>query len=436
MPDIKFSPDQQAAYDALIAGRSAFITGGAGTGKSTLVKAFCENRKVARLATTGAAAVLIGGQTLHSFFRISPYIHKPGAIRDSEGVDHRSMRRIASFDTILIDEISMARIDTFQAIIETLGRVRKMRNGRPFQLVAVGDFAQLPPVVTREERPALRQHYGDLIFAFEHPAWKSLEPHALNVIHRQSGDPTFAHWLSEVRRGNFPHADYVNQRVGPPPPGAVRLVTTNDAAKRLNDAEMNKLKTPDIIISGQIGGDFNEKNARVPQTYRMREGARVIICYNNPFGGYVNGSTGTLMRVQGRAGDPDRRAIVMLDNGKAVSVSSATWENVSYEQDQRGQYEPRVRGSFRQLPLLPGWAITVHRSQGMSLDRVHADLRNSFEAGQAYVALSRATSLEGLTLEAPIDPADLAVNPKIGAYHDQIMRADERAEPETGDLSC
>lgn len=425
MPSIKLSPDQQAANDALEAGRSVFITGGAGTGKSTLVKEFCRGRKVARLATTGAASVLIGGQTIHSFFKISPYIHKPGSIRDSQGVDFRTMKRVAAFDTILIDEISMARVDTFQAIIETLGRVRKMRNGRPFQLVAVGDFAQLPPVITREERPALRQHYGDLLFAFEHPAWNSLEPHALSVIHRQSGDPTFAHWLSEVRRGNFPHAGYVNQRVGPPPPGAVRLVTTNESAKRLNEAEMNKLPTRDIIISGEIGGDFNQKNARVPQSYRMREGARVIICYNNPFAGYVNGSTGTLMSVNGRTDDPERQAIVRLDNGKTVAVTPATWENVSYEQDHAGQYEPRVRGSFRQLPLLPGWAITVHRSQGMSLDRVHADLRNSFEAGQAYVALSRATSLEGLTLEAPIDPVDLAVNPKIAAYHDRIMRPDK-----------
>lgn len=424
MTGIRLSPDQQTAHDALVAGKSVFITGGAGTGKSTLVNHFCRDRKVAKLATTGAAAVLIGGQTAHSFLRISPYMHKPGVIRESQGLDPRTMKRIASFDTILIDEVSMARIDVFQAMVETLGLARKARGGRPFQLIAVGDFAQLPPVLTREERPALRQYYGDRLFAFEHRAWSGLEPHSLNVIHRQSGDPTFAHWLSEVRRGRFPCVEYVNQRVSAPLDDAVRLVTTNAAAKRINDEAMNRLRARDIIISGQVGGNFNEKNARVPLSYRMREGARVIICYNNQFAGYVNGSTGTLMRVLGRDGNPDRRAIVRLDNGRDVIVSAATWENVSYEKDQTGNYEPMIKGSFTQLPLLPGWAITVHRSQGMSLERVHADLRNSFESGQAYVALSRATSLDGLTLEAPIDPADLAISPKIGAYHERIMGDD------------
>lgn len=423
MSKLILSDDQKIAMDALKSGKSTFLTGGAGTGKSTLIKTFCEQNKVARLATTGAAAVLLRGQTAASFFKIPITVHKPNDIRDRKShIPHVAIMKVASFDAFIVDEISMMRIDQFQAMLEMMSIAQKARRGKAFQLITVGDFAQLPPVITREESAVLRKYYGERLFAFEHSGWDRLDPHLLSVIHRQSGDQAYASWLSDVRLNRPIDVGYVNERVGPPPANAVRLVATNKAASVINDQRMDALPGPDLILRARTVGEFSESNAKVKAEYRMRKGARVIICQNNLMGGYVNGSTGTLLEIH-NPGKPTQTARVELDNGKIVNVINATWENISYERDSMGEYVSKPRGSFTQMPLLPGWAITIHRSQGMSLPQVHADLGGVFEAGQGYVALSRATSLAGLSLARPINVQDLMVNPIVSDYHE---RMDER----------
>lgn len=425
MNEIIWSNDQKAALDALKTGRSAFITGGAGTGKSTLIHEYCKGRKIAKLATTGAASVLIGGQTVHSFFGIRPQIHVPGSVKNHKvEVSHKALAKAASFDGILIDEVSMLRVDMFQCVIEMMGIAKSIRGGKPFQLICVGDFAQLSPVVTNEEKRVLREMYGDAVFAFEHSAWDSLDRHELSVIHRQSADSDYAKWLSGVRRGWVGDMSLINSRVGTPHEDSILLVPTNAAAEHINTTKMNELRGSEVCVRGKIRGEFNPKNLRVPESYVLRKGARVIICKNKKTAGYVNGSTGIITKI-GYAKNGKMFANVDLDSGKSVTVDEAVWEQISYERGVSGEYEAVVKGTYTQMPLLPGWAITIHRSQGMSLDAVHVEPKGLFTTGQAYVALSRATSIEGLTLETPVMAEDLYLNPKVAAYHGKFSDSDE-----------
>ena len=417
---ITWSEDQKIALDLINRGKSIFLTGGAGTGKSTVIKNFSNKRNMAYLATTGAASVLIGGQTVHSFFSVPPHIHKPGDVLEGRReISEPVIRKIARFDGFIVDEISMMRIDLFQAMTETILTAMRVRGGRPFQLICVGDFAQLPPVVTDEEREVLREYYGNKVFAFEHPLWERLIPHELSVIHRQSHDTSYAEWLANVRKGDVPDPSIVNARLSPPGEKSVKLVATNASARKINEQEMDRLPGPDANITGRVEGNFNLASVSVPERYRMRAGARVIICKNNKDAGYVNGSVGTLTGMGKRAGE--FFAKVMLDNGKEVRVKEATWEQIAYRRDNTGGYSPTVVGRYKQMPLLPGWAITIHRSQGMSLEQVHVDPKGVFESGQAYVALSRATSLEGLTMESRVDEEMLYPHPKVAAYQNRAF---------------
>lgn len=430
MSTITFSSDQQKAYDVLMTGKSAFITGGAGTGKSTLTEYFCRQRKIARLATTGAAALLIHGQTVHSFFGLPSHIHNPRDILDGVRDVHTSVvKRLASFDGVMIDEISMLRIDQFQAVMEMMTLAARIRNKRAFQLIGVGDFGQLRPVVNQEEIAALRHAYGNRVFSFEHASWPALSYNELSVIHRQSADSEFAHWLSGVRRGQIGDMNFINSRVAKAPYDTVRLVTTNAAASDINNKMMRSLNTPDVTLRGRTTGKFNFKNMRVPESYTMRVGARVIICKNNQPNGYVNGSTGTLMGFGKSQKDGQPIAHVKLDNGKQVQVTEAVWEEINYQQSPNGGYEPVVKGAYKNMPLLPGWAITIHRSQGMSLDRAHVDLSRVFTTGQAYVALSRVTSIEGLTLAGKVKEEDLYPDAKVAAYYAKMAGEHEPEIP-------
>lgn len=425
---MQLSEDQEDAVTRLEMGESLFLTGGAGTGKSATIQEFLRRRPslpVARLASTGAAAQLIGGQTVHSFFRLPPAIHIPGRVDIPAGVQ-RSLRGAR---IILIDEISMLRIDAFQAILD---RLRGCRKGpgpfAGFQLVVVGDFAQLPPVMTESERDVVAHHYGDgALFAFQSPAWDALGRAELTTIHRQAEDLSFARWLDGMRRGETPDIRLVNDRVGASSDEAVKLVATNKAAGAINDREMARLPGDFIHLEGRSGGAFSERDMRVPMHLSLKVGARVILCANNAQNGYVNGSTGRLVRC-GLDASKKAFAHVRLDGGRLVNVVPHAWESVAYVAGGAGSapFTRQVTGAYRQLPILPGWAITIHRSQGMSIPKVHVDPRGIFEAGQAYVALSRATSLAGLTLEAPLEPRHVMIDPRVTGF---ISRREANPEP-------
>lgn len=414
--NMKFSPEQEAALDLLEDGESVFLTGGAGAGKTALINEFIRrnpNRAIAQLGTTGNAAQLVGGQTMHSFFGLGSRIHRPHELR----MDDRVKARIRMTRCIIVEEISMARIDHFQAIRDRLyGAPRGFGDFAGYQLIVVGDFGQLPPVIPSAEASALEQLYGSgKQFAFQNRYWKHLKRVELKTVHRQANDGDFAGWLNLLREGKSPDLGVINARVGPAPDGATHLVATNAAANGINAEAMERLPGGRYRIEGETKDVFQERSMRVPRVMFLKPGARVIICANDLQAGYANGSSGTLLRCERDArGKP--QAIVQIDDGKEVTVRQHQWDNAYYAPGSDGTLERRVSGTYRQLPLLPGWAITIHRSQGMSIDNLHVDTRGSFAPGQAYVALSRATSLAGLTLAAPLQEKHIMYDDRVRAF--------------------
>lgn len=415
---MQLTEEQEAALARLEAGESIFLTGGAGTGKTSVINEFIRRnpeRGIVRLGTTGGAAQLINGQTLHRFFRLGGRIHTPYDLTMPGGL----ARKIRAAKCVIVEEISMARIDHFQVIRDRLlGAPRGIGDFGAHQLVVVGDFSQLPPVVTPTEIKPLEKLYGeDKHFAFQNRYWKHLQHIELREIHRQSVDDGLAAWLNQLRTGRAPDLDYINARVGAPPAGATHLVATNKAAQAINGLHMERLPAGRYRIEGKVAGAFPEAEMRVPPLLLLKPGSQVIICANDPENAYVNGSTGVLQRCE-RDNKGAPVAVVELHNGKQVKVRQYSWEAVAYDVEAK-EVARRVTGTYQQLPLLPGWAITMHRAQGMSIDTLHVDPRNCFTSGQAYVALSRATSLAGLTLEAPLREEHVMLDERVRAFMQQ-----------------
>lgn len=419
---IKASPDQKAAARGMMNGEDTFLTGGAGTGKSFVLNTFISKsgKRFLRSATTGAAATIIRGATVHSVMGLPTRVYAPNSITT---VKDKTMSLLRSSAGISVDECSMFRIDAFQAFLDILDLAEKRLRKRP-QIIMTGDFAQLTPVVTDREKEVLSHYYGDALFAFEHPRWQELVVRSLTTPHRQGDDLRFAHWLAEIRAGGVPDLDLINARVSPGRRReAVTLVATNDGAARINNNARDELDgAEEFIFEGSVMGAFNAQDMRVPPKMTLPMGSRVIICANDRSGdrAYMNGTTGILM-----SRTADGEAIVETDAGHRVIVAPMTWEQTEYEPVmENGElmgYEQIVTAAYTQTPILPGWAITIHRSQGMSLPEVHVDPRRMFAAGQAYVALSRVTSLAGLTLEHELMFEDVIHDERVRAYHARIL---------------
>lgn len=419
---IKASPDQKAAARGMMNGEDTFLTGGAGTGKSFVLNTFLSQsgKRFLRTATTGAAATIIKGATVHSVMGLPTRIYPPQSLTQ---VKEKTMSLLRGVQGVSVDEVSMLRIDAFQAFLDVLDLAQKRLRRHP-QIIMTGDFAQLPPVVADREREVLSHYYGDSVFAFEHPRWSDFKVRSLVTPHRQGDDLLFASWLADIRKGRVPDLDLINARVLPGRrPEAVSLVATNDGAAKINNAARDELEGRDeLVFQGTVIGPFVPTDMRVPPRMTLPLGSRIIICSNDRSGdrSFVNGTTGVLV---GKT--KDEEAVVDTDAGARVIVPPMTWEQTEYEPvfedgDLSG-YEQIVTAAYTQTPILPGWAITIHRSQGMSLPEVHVDPRRMFVAGQAYVALSRATSLAGLTLEHELTPEDVIHDEKVCAYHAKIL---------------
>lgn len=420
---IKASQDQKDAARGMMSGEDTFLTGGAGTGKSFVLNNFIakSGKRFLRTATTGAAATLIRGATLHSVLGLPTSIHPPGSLTD---VPDKVLSLMRGVSGITVDEVSMLRIDAFQAFLETLDFVSGKLGGKRFQVIMTGDFAQLPPVITDREAEVMSHYYGDSVFAFEHPEWARLRVRSLVTPHRQGDDLRFARWLATIRAGGTPDLNLVNSRVAPGRrPEAVSLVATNDGAARINNDARDDLDGADEhVFLGAVMGPFREQDMRVPPRMTLPTGSRVIVCANDRSGerAFVNGTTGVLL---GKTRDEE--AIIETDEGRRIIVPQNVWEQTEYEpvtdDGEVTDYEKVVTASYRQTPILPGWAITIHRSQGMSLPEVHLDPRRMFAPGQAYVALSRATSLSGLTLESPLTEDQIIHDERVRGYHAVIL---------------
>jgi hypothetical protein len=395
------------------------LTGRAGSGKSWFIKQLVEednHRPQIVLAPTGLAAMQIGGQTVHSFFGFPP---RPliGFKEKPPWFFTQNARRLSR---IIVDEVSMLRADVLDAMDERLRQARK--SVKPFggvQMLFVGDFYQLPPVVRGDEGRFLEDAGYATPYAFSAHALKDAGVAAfeLTEIRRQT-DPVFIDLLQAIRdRTNIRDAvEALNAACCGAPPLPTRpvlLAATNNVADAYNRRGMDYLAGAAVAFQGEFKGEAprNAGNDRLPapMTLLLKSGARVIFTQNDPEGRWVNGTLGTVLALE------DETVHVRLDAGVDVEVERATWPQARWQWDEKSQ-SMEVREEFRyvQFPLSPAWAITIHKAQGMTLDAVEVDLgRSAFAPGQTYVALSRARALAGLRLTRPLRPEDVRVDPAI-----------------------
>lgn len=398
---------------AVEGGAHLFLTGRAGTGKTTVTRAILRRlgAKAAVLAPTGVAAMNAGGQTLHSFFRLPPRLITPGDIRRL-----RNARAVRALTTLVIDEISMVRSDLMQAVDFSLRLNRD--SAEPFggvRLILVGDLAQLPPIAQGEEGAFLEEHFGGPFF-FHAPAFRDagFTMVELYKVHRQA-DPDFIEVLNAVREGELTPdlADRLNDRVTgrsglEASTTHVVLTATNQAASSINQARLDGLVGEPRGFSGTVEGEFDPRLFPTEDPLILKPGARVMMIRNDPGGRYVNGSIG---EVAGFASD----GVKVHVNGETVTIEKVKWERMRYAADgSSGKLKRETVGSYAQYPLRLAWAMTIHKSQGLTLDKVFLDVsRRLFAHGQAYVALSRARTLEGLELSHRMRPTDIITDPRL-----------------------
>lgn len=410
---LDFNPEFRRALQAVeLSGRNVFVTGRAGTGKSTLLDYFRNTTKknVAVLAPTGVAALNVRGQTIHSFCGFRPGVTSEKAREAGAKArkrEDKKTRLYRALEAVVIDEISMVRADLFDCLDQFLRSARGEKK-RPFggcQAVMIGDLYQLPPVVTGAERGLFRDHYRSPYFfaarVFDELATEYIE---LEKIYRQK-DNAFIALLNAVRNNSVSakHLAAINRRVGPrfaPPPDRfyITLTPTNDRARQINEERLGRIAGRPHRFTGTLHGLFGERDLPTDIELVIKRGAQVMMVNNDAARRWVNGSVGRVERIE------DEAILVRLENGETEEVVPYTWEIISYSYNEdAARLESNVVGSFTQYPLRLAWAITIHKSQGKTFERVILDMdRGAFAAGQTYVALSRCTSLEGLVLRAPL----------------------------------
>lgn len=397
-----------------------FVTGKAGTGKSTLLRHLRRNEDInlVALAPTGLAAVQVGGQTIHSFFGLPPRLIKKEDIRPS-----RRLGLMKKLDRLVIDEVSMVRADLMHGIDRSL-RLNRKRPDEPFggvQLVLFGDLHQLPPVVQESEVMAhLTEEFGGPFF-FNAPGFRDTDARRIELdrVFRQR-DADFIAALNGIREGDAlsEHLDLINSRVQPlegleARDAYVILTPTNQVANEINMAFLGSLPGKGSIHEAAIAGSYAEGAHPTDQTLLLKPGAKVIMIRNDPERRWVNGTLARIAKVDGDV-------VTVEIDGEDHEVEPATWEAIRYEYDAKeDRIVEQVTGTFRQLPLRLAWALTIHKAQGMTLDKVYVDLRRgTFAHGQAYVALSRCRTLEGLALARPLRRSDVIFDKRATGYRD------------------
>lgn len=407
-----------------------FVTGRAGTGKTTLLRYVAESsqKNTVVVAPTGIAAINAGGVTIHSFFKLpfAPFI--PSVIEAKKLIAGQKMRAefrsvIRSVDMIIIDEVSMLRADILDAIDVVL---RHYRNSKfPFggvQMVFFGDMYQLPPVCVNDEWFILKDYYSTPYFfsakVFEKQEIVCLE---LDKIFRQR-DEDFVEILNQVRNNNLSKENFnrLNDRYNPDfdlenNQDFVVLTTHNAVSDDINESRLIDIDSKTFIFDAAIKGDFPEYLYPVEQQIVLKKGARVMFTANdhiNPERLYYNGKMGTVVELE------DNNVYVTCDGeDDPIQVNYETWENNTFSYNRKeNSVDVKTIGTFTQLPLRLAWAITIHKSQGLTFQKVAIDAANSFTSGQVYVALSRCTSLDGIVLLSPINSNSIMVDSRIQRF--------------------
>lgn len=442
MTQMMMKPDEnlRRAWDFVErTGVSIFLTGKAGTGKTTFLKEVMKNsaKTAVVVAPTGVAAINAGGVTIHSFFQISPAPYIPGAeTRDNYAFSKHKLRVIRSIDLLVIDEISMVRADLLDAIDNALRKYR--RDSRPFggvQLLMIGDLQQLAPVVTPRDEEILRDHYSTPYF-FGSRALSQI-PYVtirLEKVFRQQ-NLDFVELLNHVRDNRLTDSDrrMLNGRLNPAfipdkESGYIRLTTHNSSADSYNENQLRKLSSNPVRYRAQIKGTFPELAYPTAEELVIKPGAQVMFVKNDTAAReYYNGLIGHVVRAD------DHSATIRAPGRQTpIEVTPQVWENSKYKvNEQTNTIETEVQGTFTQMPLRLAWAITIHKSQGLTFDRVIIDAGASFAPGQVYVALSRCRTLEGLVLATPIAEDSLRPDPAVAEY---ILHQAEAAEKSVGML--
>tara|TARA_R110002095_G_scaffold153751_4_gene133600 strand:- start:4192 stop:5757 length:1566 start_codon:yes stop_codon:yes gene_type:complete len=392
--------------------QNIFITGKAGTGKSTLLQYFRDHtqKSIAVLAPTGVAAVNVKGQTIHSFFRFKPDV-TVGSIKKKKAPSDGKKNMYQRLDTLIIDEISMVRADLMDCMDRFL-RLNGRDPSQPFgglQVIFFGDLYQLAPVVSNQAREIFQSHYKSPYF-FSANVFEDIELTLLELeqIYRQK-DTSFIEILNAIRNNTITQGqlDSLNTRhtphVKPTNEGlSVFLTPTNKAAQAINEEQLECLEGKYYAFEGTTSGSFDNGHLPASKTLQLKIGCQVMILNNDPKQRWINGTMARVLRIFQDSDDYETIVQVELENGRKANVTPYKWELYKYKLKHESIVS-EVAGSFTQYPLTLAWGITIHKSQGKTFEQAVIDLgHNVFSSGQTYVALSRCTSLDGLTLRQPI----------------------------------
>ena len=435
--EIELNEDTLTALNLMESTReNIFLTGKAGTGKTTLIKYFKEQtkKKVVILAPTGVSAVNIGGQTIHSFFKFGINV-SPMSIKKASASTASIYKNL---DAIIIDEISMVRADLLDCVDRFMRMNGKDKNSAfgGVQVIAVGDLFQLPPVVTSYEQEMFSSYYKSPYFfdskVFAEADFKLIE---LNKIYRQD-DSKFIDILEGIRSGDIKdsHLDLLNKRhldatEDNTDPSIfsdyIFLVTTNAMADAINLGKLNELESKRVIFKGRKTGLF-ERNLPTNEDLALKEGARIMMLNNDHEGRWVNGDLGTVTKIN----EIKMEIYVRLENGTEYLVPKYNWEMVKFSYDKDfDSIDTDVVGTFSQFPIRLAWAITIHKGQGKTYNNVIVDFgRGTFTHGQAYVALSRCRSLEGMILKTPLIRRHIMIDERVNTFMKKLSAGEIIAE--------